>query len=52
MPRAGLNRRPLSDTATATLAWYRDEVGGWDYARRPGLTLERERQILEAWAAR
>ena len=49
---AGLNRRPLADTAQATLEWYVEEVGGWDYERRPGLTREREAEILAAWDAR
>ena len=49
---AGLNRRPLADTARATMEWYVEDVGGWDYGQRPGLTREREAEILSAWAAR
>lgn len=47
----GLGRRPLADTAAAVLTWYTEE-GGWDYASRPGPTLDRERELLGSWRAR
>lgn len=50
---AGLQIRPLPDTATAALAWEREL--GWSLAedrdRRTGLTAEREAELLAVWDA-
>lgn len=53
---AGCTFRPLADTARDTLAWWRKKNPG-PYAwgknpRQPGLSLEREAQLLAAYADR
>lgn len=50
---AGLTYRPLAETASATLEWWRSQPE--ERRRGPlsaGLTPQREAQILAAWAAR
>lgn len=46
---AGLTFRPLTETVRATLEWSRTRPPG---ERRAGLAPERERELLEKWAAR
>ena len=49
----GLACRPLVDTARDTLAWIREDLERReDKQLRAGLTVERARELLEAWAAR
>jgi 2'-hydroxyisoflavone reductase len=53
--RAGLRTRSIGESARDTLAWLR--AGGSDNAANPrtgkaGLDPDREKQLLEAWAAR
>lgn len=43
---AGLRVRPLEETVEATLAWHRAQP---ERPWRAGLSLERERELLEAW---
>lgn len=45
---AGLKSRPITDTARDTVTWMRSEPA---YART-GLTLEEERELLDAWRGR
>jgi 2'-hydroxyisoflavone reductase len=45
--RAGLTFRPLEETVRATLKW--DATRPGDHPWRAGLTLERERALLDAW---
>ena len=65
---AGLTTRPLVDTIVDTLTWLDDEyLPGWKQAMadrgeadavfgfgegRPGITREREAELLEMWKAR
>lgn len=57
---AGLTFRPLATTARDTLRWTREDeeewpesrLNGWGTGRQPGLSPEREREVLEAWHAR
>ena len=46
---AGLTFRPLADTVRDTLAW--DRTRPADAPRKVGMTLERERELLEKYAA-
>lgn len=50
---AGLRYRPLVDTARDTLAWLqtRPDPAAEGRMGRPGLTAERERQLLDEWHA-
>ena len=45
----GLTPRPLADTARDLLVWYEKEHGAWPASGRPGLTVERERALLDEW---
>ena len=45
----GLTPRPLAETARDLLAWYEKEHGAWPATGRPGLTVERERALLDEW---
>jgi 2'-hydroxyisoflavone reductase len=45
----GLKTRPLIETARDVLAWYEKEHGAWPETGRPGLTIARERVLLEEW---
>lgn len=53
---AGLEFRPISETARDTVAWYHDRVAkieeatGQPYRPRAGLSREREAEVLAAWA--
>lgn len=47
---AGLTLRPLAVTVRETLAWAHTRAP--DYTLKAGLTPERERQLLDAWARR
>jgi 2'-hydroxyisoflavone reductase len=50
---AGLACRPVKDTVVDTWAWMQSIEGGWQPSERtPGLAPERERELLDAWAAR
>ncbi len=50
---AGLRWRPLAATVADTWAWQRARPGRWTPApRTPGLTADRERDLLAAWHAR
>jgi 2'-hydroxyisoflavone reductase len=50
---AGLRWRPLAETVADTWAWQQTVAGGWRPGQNtPGLAPERERELLEAWAAR
>lgn len=46
---AGLTFRPLAVTAMDTVAWWRDVNPGDTGSLRAGISLEREREALEAW---
>ena len=48
----GLTHRTLEDTATSTLSWYRDTYDDWPEDERPGFSVARETELLEAWRAR
>jgi 2'-hydroxyisoflavone reductase len=48
---AGLVFRPLGETATATLAWFRQQTPERQAALKSGLGAERERQVLAHWRA-
>ena len=47
----GYTSRALDETARDTLRWYREAFGTWEGERRPGLSVERETTLLEAWRA-
>jgi hypothetical protein len=47
---SGLRHRPRKDLLVDTLAW--EVERGLDRERRAGLSLRRERELLEAWAGR
>jgi 2'-hydroxyisoflavone reductase len=49
---AGLTFRPLAETALATLAWFETLPAERQAKLGAGLTPERERAVLAAWAAR
>ena len=49
---AGLTYRPLAVTALDTLEWDRTRPDEVRDERRAGMSREREREVLEAWAAR
>ena len=50
---AGLRWRPLADTVADTWAWQQGLAGGWaPTAAAPGLSAERERELLTAWEYR
>jgi 2'-hydroxyisoflavone reductase len=49
---AGLTFRPLAQTALDTLAWFRSLPAERQAQPRAGIKPEREKQVLEAWAAR
>lgn len=50
---AGLHWRPLAETVADTWAWQRELPDGWQpSALAPGLSPERERELLVAWQAR
>ena len=46
---AGLEYRPFEETARDTLAWSKNQRG--DQPLKAGLTVERERQLLDAWTS-
>jgi 2'-hydroxyisoflavone reductase len=46
---AGLKHRAVGVSAKDTLDWYLKEHGTWPETGRPGLTIAREREILDAW---
>lgn len=48
----GFRQRPLADTARETLEWYHANFDGWPEDQRPGLSRNREAEILRAWHAR
>jgi 2'-hydroxyisoflavone reductase len=48
--RTGLTTRPLAQTIADTLPWEREL--GLDRPRKAGLSRERERELLAAWADR
>jgi len=49
---AGLKYRPLAETASDTLAWFKSLGEPWEGAkRRPGLTTAREAELLKEWHA-
>ncbi len=45
---AGLETRPLAETARDTLAWARTQPGGWP----AGLDRAKERRVLDAWLSK
>ncbi len=47
----GFRPRPLDSTARDTLNWYRETFGTWSDTRRPGLSVQREAALLDAWRA-
>jgi 2'-hydroxyisoflavone reductase len=48
---AGLTFRPLSETATDTLAWFKQQPAERQTKLRAGLTPEREQEVLAKWQA-
>jgi len=50
--RAGLTFRPLAETVTDTLAWFREQPADRREHMRSGLTAEREEEVLRAWRDR
>ncbi|HEY0347904.1 MAG TPA: NAD-dependent epimerase/dehydratase family protein [Pyrinomonadaceae bacterium] len=48
----GLTFRPVSDTATATLEWFKQQPAERRARLRAGITAEREAQLLAAWHAK
>jgi 2'-hydroxyisoflavone reductase len=48
----GLTFRPIADTSTATLEWFRTEPAERQAKLKAGLTAEREAEVLAAWHAR
>jgi 2'-hydroxyisoflavone reductase len=48
---AGLTFRPLAQTATDTLAWWKALPADRQAKLRAGIAAEREKQVLEAWKA-
>jgi 2'-hydroxyisoflavone reductase len=46
---AGLTFRPLAETATATLQWYRARPAAEQEKARAGLAPDREAAVLAAW---
>lgn len=49
---AGLSFRPLADTVTATMDYWRSLPEEKRAKPRAGLSAEREREVLAAWHAR
>jgi len=49
---AGLVFRPLPETVTATLEWFRQQPPERQAALKSGLSAERERHVLADWHAR
>lgn len=49
--KEGLTFRSLEDTAAATLAWHRENRTG-EHRWRAGISREKEREVLAAWASR
>jgi 2'-hydroxyisoflavone reductase len=49
---AGLTFRPLAQTATDTLAWWKTLPTDRQAKLRAGIAADRERQVLEAWKAK
>jgi 2'-hydroxyisoflavone reductase len=50
--RHGLTFRPLSDTAKATLDWFRKQTPERQSKMRAGITAQREAEVLAAWHAK
>ncbi len=50
--KKGLTFRPISDTAKATLEWFRKQSSERQANLRSGITPEREAQVLAAWHAK
>src|SRR2546423_11545465 len=48
----GLTFRPVSDTATAALEWFRQQPAARQAKLRAGISAEREAQLLAAWHAK
>jgi 2'-hydroxyisoflavone reductase len=48
---AGLTFRPAADTARDALAWWNKEPAARRAQERPGITLEREAELLQKWRA-
>ena len=48
----GLTFRPVSDTAIATLEWFRQQPAERQARLRAGISAEREAQLLAAWHAK
>ena len=48
----GITFRPVSDTAAATLEWFRKQPAARQAKLRSGISAEREGQILAAWRKR
>ena len=49
---AGLTFRPLAETVTDLLAWYRSQAPERQAELRAGITREKEAEILKAWHSR
>jgi 2'-hydroxyisoflavone reductase len=49
---AGLSIRPLAETATDTLAWWKTLPAERQARPKAGIKPDRERQVLEAWRAK
>jgi 2'-hydroxyisoflavone reductase len=50
---AGLTWRPLANTVADTWAWQQTVDGGWQPSKStPGLSPDRERELLADWHAR
>jgi len=48
----GITFRPVSDTASATLEWFRKQPAQRQANLRSGITAARENEILAAWHAK
>jgi 2'-hydroxyisoflavone reductase len=49
---AGLEFRPLAETARDTLAWFREaRPADYEFGKTAGISRKREKEVLEAWRA-